>query len=148
MVAPFTIINASPVTALTYVDVHPNTTPKGSHWCYYVTTLFKNSADNTTLCEASSDTVCVNFPATGVIEPGNSQIMIYPNPATEVVNVKSDQTITGIEVINFIGQPVYVNNKVDSKTAKIDVVTFKTGVYFVKVSTSEGMRTVKITVTH
>ena len=74
--------------------------------------------------------------------------MIYPNPATELVNIKSDYTITGVEVINFVGQTVYSNNKVDSKTAKIDVTAFKVGVYFVQVSTSEGVRTVKITVTH
>jgi hypothetical protein len=78
----------------------------------------------------------------------NGQIMIYPNPATEVVNMKSDYTITGIDVMNFVGQTVYTMSNVDAKTAKINVTTFKAGVYFVKVSTTEGIRTVKITVTH
>ncbi|MEI7661815.1 MAG: T9SS type A sorting domain-containing protein, partial [Bacteroidota bacterium] len=144
----FSKINASPVTATTYLDVHPSTTPLASFWKYYVTTLFKNSADQTVLCEASSDTITVHFPATGVNELGNGQIMIYPNPATELVNVKSDYTINSMEVINFVGQTVYNNKNVDAKTTKIDVTSFKVGVYFVKVSTSEGVRTVKITVTH
>jgi hypothetical protein len=147
-VAPFTKLNSSPVTALTYVDVHPSTTPLGSKWKYFVTSYFKNSEDQSFLCEASSDTILVLFPATGMNELTNGQVMIYPNPATEVVNIKSDYTINSIDVINFIGQTVYTSNKVDAKTAKIDVTTFKVGVYFVKVSTSEGVRTVKITVTH
>ena len=147
-VAPFSMINTSPVTATTYVDVHPSTTPKSSLWKYFVTSVFKNSADQTILCEAHSDTITVNFPAIGVNELGSGQIMIYPNPATEFVNIKSDYTITSIDVINFVGQMVYTNNKVDAKLAKIDATGFKTGVYFVKVSTSEGVRTVKITVTH
>jgi len=147
-VAPFSKINTSPVTATTYLDVHPPTTPKGSIWKYFVTSYFKNSANNDFLCEASSDTITVVFPHVGINEIGNGQIMIYPNPATELVNIKSDYTITGVDVINFVGQTVYTNSKVDSKTAKIDVTTFKVGVYFVKVSTSEGVRSVKITVTH
>ena len=144
----FTKINANVVTALTYADVHPSTTPLASKWKYFVTDVFFNSVDQSFLCEASSDTILVNFPATGINELGNGQIMIYPNPATELVNVKSDYTINRIDVINFVGQPVYSNTAVDSKTTKIDVSTFSVGVYFVKVSTSEGLKTVKITVTH
>ena len=82
------------------------------------------------------------------MEIGNGQIMIYPNPATELVNIKSDYTISRVDVINFIGQTVYTSSNVDSKTVKIDVSAFTVGVYFVKVSTTEGIRTVKITVTH
>jgi len=136
------------VSATTYLDVHPSTTPLASSWKYFVTALFKNSVDQTTLCESSSDTILVHFPATGVNELGNGQIMIYPNPATELVNIKSDYTISRVDVINFIGQPVYTSSNVDSKTVKIDVSAFTVGVYFVKVSTTEGIRTVKITVTH
>jgi hypothetical protein len=74
--------------------------------------------------------------------------MVYPNPANELVNIRSDYTITGLDVMNFVGQTVYTSSNVDAKTAKLNVTTFKAGVYFVKVSTTEGIRTVKITVTH
>ncbi|MCX6267756.1 MAG: T9SS type A sorting domain-containing protein, partial [Bacteroidetes bacterium] len=116
---------------------------------YYVTSIYNDTVANSFLCESPGiDTVTVLFPAVGIAEIGNGQIMIYPNPATEVVNIKSDYTITGVEVMNFVGQTVYSNSIVDSKTTKLSVATFKVGVYFVKVSTSEGTRTVKITVTH
>jgi hypothetical protein len=110
--------------------------------------LYKNSENNEILCEASSDTITVTFPAVGINEQTNGQIMVYPNPATEVVNIRSNYTITGIDVMNFVGQTVYTINNVDAKTTKLNVSTFMTGVYFVKVSTTEGIRTVKITVTH
>jgi hypothetical protein len=74
--------------------------------------------------------------------------MVYPNPANELVNIRSDYTIPGLDVMNFVGQSVYTSSNVDAKTAKLNVTTFKAGVYFVKVSTTEGIRTVKITVTH
>ena len=78
----------------------------------------------------------------------SGQIMVYPNPATEVVNIRSDFTITGVDVMNFVGQTVYTIGNADAKTAQLNVTSFKAGVYFVKVSTSAGIRTVKITVTH
>jgi hypothetical protein len=143
----FAKLNASPVTATQYVDTYPSTLVTGN-FKYFVTSLYKNSADNTILCESSSDTIQVVFPAVGMNELTNGQIMIYPNPATEVVNVKSDFNITGIDVINYVGQMIYTNKDVAAKTAKINVTAYKPGVYFVKVSTSEGARTVKITVTH
>ena len=62
--------------------------------------------------------------------------------------MKSQATIRTIEVMNFVGQSVFTMTSVDSKTAKVNVTTLRSGVYFVKVTTSEGIRTTKITVTH
>ena len=116
---------------------------------YYVTAVYNDTVPNTFLCESpGSDTVTVLFPHVGITEIGAGQIMIYPNPATELVNIKSDYTITGVDVMNYVGQTVYTSSNVDSKTAKLNVSAYKVGVYFVKVSTTEGIRTVKITVTH
>jgi hypothetical protein len=50
--------------------------------------------------------------------------------------------------MNFVGQTVYRNSNVAAKTAKVNVTALRSGVYFVKVSTDQGVRTVKITVTH
>jgi hypothetical protein len=146
---PYAKLNAAPVTGTTYVDTYVAPLPaNGSTFKYYVTVLYKNSADNQILCEPSTDTIMVPYWPVGQNELTNGQIMIYPNPATEVVNIKSDYTITAIEVMNFVGQTVYTSKVVDAKTAKLNVVAYTPGVYFVKVSTTEGMRTVKITVTH
>jgi hypothetical protein len=145
---PYAKLNANPLTATTYSDVHPSTTPMGTFWKYYVTSVYKNSADNTILCESSTDTVTVTFPAVGVNELNNGQVMIYPNPASDNVNVKSDFTITRLDVMNFAGQTVLIINDVNSKVTRINVASLSSGVYFVKVTTAEGVRMVKITVTH
>ncbi|MCB0806784.1 MAG: choice-of-anchor J domain-containing protein, partial [Bacteroidales bacterium] len=41
-----------------------------------------------------------------VAEFGNNMIQIFPNPASDVVNIKSDVTITSITVYNYAGQIV------------------------------------------
>jgi hypothetical protein len=146
---PYNKLNASPVTATTYTDVIPLPESNYGLYKYYVTALFNDSQANTFLCESpGSDTVEVQFPAVGINDPSAGSILIYPNPATEVVNVKSEATISTIEVMNFVGQSVFTVNTVDSRTAKISVTTMRSGVYFVKVTTTEGVRTAKITVTH
>jgi hypothetical protein len=146
-IGAYSKLNASPVTAATYVDTYPSTLVSGT-FKYYVTSLYKNSENNDPLCESSSDTITVTFPAVGMNELTGGQIMVYPNPATEIVNIKSDYTITSVDVMNFVGQAVYTSKNVDARTAKLNVTSFTSGVYFVKVSTTEGIRTVKITVTH
>jgi hypothetical protein len=50
-----------------------------------------------------------------------------------------------IEVMNFTGQTV-INSNVETKASKVNLTTLKAGVYFVKVTTTEGIHTVKITV--
>jgi hypothetical protein len=84
---------------------------------------------------------------TGIDQLNGGKISIYPNPATDNVFVKSDFTITNIEVLNYIGQTVYTRQNVSAKTVKVNVANLTTGVYFVKVTTVEGIKTVKITVT-
>ena len=144
---PYYKLNNSPLSATAYTNILP-LTGIGTYK-YFVTAVYNDTVPNTFLCESpGSDTVTVLFPHVGITEIGNGQIMIYPNPATELVNIKSDYTITGVDVMNYVGQTVYTSSNVDSKTAKLNVSAYKVGVYFVKVSTTEGIRTVKITVTH
>jgi hypothetical protein len=116
---------------------------------YYVTAVFNDTVSNTFLCESpGSDTVTVTFPAVGIQEIGNDQISVYPNPANDVVNIVSTNDIKTIEVLNYIGQMVYANNSVSLKKVELNVSNFKSGVYFVKITTNSGIKTTKVTVTH
>jgi hypothetical protein len=83
----------------------------------------------------------------GIDDPNGGSIRVFPNPATEVVNISSSYTITQVEVTNFLGQAVYTQSGVDAKSTKVNVSKLQAGVYFVKVTTVQGVRAVKITVT-
>ena len=115
-----------------------------------MTSLFNDSQTNTFLCESPVETniVEVQFPAVGISDPGANSIVLYPNPSSDVVNISSTAEVNTVEVMNYVGQPVYQATHVNSKTTRINVSTLRSGVYFVKVTTSEGIRTTKITVTH
>ena len=148
----FFMLNTAPVTTTSYVDTYPSSlTPDPTKsFCYYVTALFQNSQNPGAgvICEPASDTTCVDWPAVGINNLTNSSISIYPNPANDLVNVVSTTSIKTIEVLNYIGQTIYMNKSVDAKQMQLNVSSFKAGVYFVKITTGTGIKTTKITVTH
>ncbi len=63
-------------------------------------------------------------------------ISIFPNPTTDFVNIKSNvsEKIKSIELYNALGQSIYYENIDDNKTdIKIDLSSFRKGIYFVKI---------------
>ena len=146
-VVQFRKINTAMLSNTAYTDVIPLDENNVGWYKYYVTAIFNNSIYNTFLCESpGSDTVSIHFPAVGIQEVNSGSIMIYPNPANDVVNVKSDYNINRVEVLNFIGQTVYSQDAAGTKLMKINTNSLQAGVYFVKVTTPKGVRTVKITI--
>jgi hypothetical protein len=133
--------NTNLIPDTSYVDA----VPAHETYYYYVTSVFPTY--DTRTCESdASNVVEVVLVGTGQ-DLNGGKISIYPNPATENVFVKSDFTITNIEVLNYIGQTVYNRQNISEKTVKVNVAGLTAGVYFVKVTTVEGIKTVKITVT-
>jgi len=129
-------VNSTLLTDTVYFE----TVPVYGLYHYYVTAEFVE-------CTSAFSNILPVDIVVGIDPLTNGSITIYPNPATDNVNVKSDYTISQIEVMNYVGQTVYNKTSIEAKVAKINVVGFQSGVYFVKVTTSQGVRTVKITVT-
>jgi hypothetical protein len=145
---PFAKLNSAPVNGTTYADVYPPNTPDNQNFKYYITALFEDSEfPGATICESNSDTLTVHYYAVGVDNLANNGIRMYPNPATEIVNVDATSAIVSVEVLNFLGQTIYTAKDVNKMKTIVNVTGFESGVYFVKVTTVSGTRTAKITVT-
>lgn len=72
------------------------------------------------------------------------KVSIYPNPATNLVNISTENAKT-ISIMNSIGQIVYTSN-VTSSTLSIDVSQFATGVYFVEIKNETKKITKKLVI--
>lgn len=66
--------------------------------------------------------------------------IIYPNPVKDVINIKSTDPITVIEILNIHGQ---VDKNLDSRTDLLDVSDLPAGVYYVRIH-FENKKTVQV----
>ena len=112
----------------------------GSVQCYYVTAVYED-------CEPASNEACVTV--TGIENPALTDgIAVYPNPARDILNITSSTDITHVTVMNYVGQVVYNQKVVEDNSLELSVAGYETGVYIVKVETTAGIVTKKITVAH
>lgn len=63
---------------------------------------------------------------------------VYPNPASQKVNVVANENINTISIVNMIGQTVLTVNGVNSLNKSIDVSELSAGVYNVVVNSENG----------
>ncbi|MBI9039642.1 MAG: T9SS type A sorting domain-containing protein [Bacteroidales bacterium] len=69
------------------------------------------------------------------------ELVIYPNPATDMINISSPNQINNVSIFNNVGQLVYEGN-----SNQINTSNFDAGVYIIRVETTNGMETQKVTI--
>jgi hypothetical protein len=62
---------------------------------------------------------------------------LYPNPATNVVNVNTNFVISNVKVINYVGQVIYESNPAQ-ENFQINTSNLVSGMYFVQIENNEG----------
>ncbi len=80
----------------------------------------------------------------GIDDPvANGEISIYPNPATDEVNIQTSGNLKQVKITNYNGQ-VILHKVVDGRSVKINTSVYSTGVYFIEISTDNGIATEKL----
>ena len=113
--------------------------------CHFI---IKNSEDE--VLYTSSDhvdgvflTYNNNCHGANVIEVAESNVNLYPNPTSGILNIEGEGEMT-ISVMNTLGQKVMEMNATDK--AVIDINGCESGIYMVKVKTADGEKTQIVTV--
>ena len=73
----------------------------------------------------------------GIEEVTKTTIVVYPNPATTLVNIQSSSTIETIEIWNTLGQQINTI-QISADKKQVDISTLAMGLYFIKVTTPKG----------
>jgi acetyl esterase/lipase len=71
-----------------------------------------------------------------------SQLSVYPNPANAELNLQLPVAIKSVSVMDMMGREV-LTSETNSTTMKLDVSSFKQGIYFVNVKAVDGRSAVK-----
>ena len=92
-------------------------------------------------CEAESDPLSVTVIWDAIHENGK-EAKIYPNPANDVLHVEGSEVIL-VEVDNIMGQSVL---NVNENFKSINIDSLQNGIYFVRLKTNDGEKTVKLVI--
>jgi hypothetical protein len=125
-------INTSIYSGLFFDDPVNNPTQRS----YCVSAVYQE-------CESPSETISILI--TEIPENESSGITIFPNPAQQILNIKSQNSINQISILNNFGQKVYFAD-FGSKSIQINTTDFGKGIYFIQVNTSEGVITEKLVI--
>lgn len=80
----------------------------------------------------------------GIDENGQNEVVsVYPNPASEYLQIGSTGEITNVRIVNTIGQVVY-NQNVGLNKVRVSTDMLPNGVYFVNIETVNGTTTQKV----
>jgi len=74
-----------------------------------------------------------------------SNFKYFTNYNTNVLTMEATTNMTGFELYNSLGQQV-LNSKLSSNVHNVDLNNFNTGIYFVKVSVANNIKTFKIVI--
>lgn len=68
-----------------------------------------------------------------------TELILFPNPSSDFINLKSSETISSVEIISIFGQAF----KYPVVNSKIDIRDFAEGIYFLRVTKNETTEIIK-----
>jgi hypothetical protein len=97
----------------------------------------------------SKEKVTPTLPVEPVLSPRyneSGEIGIFPNPATDFVNIKSykNNLIKTVQLVNMSGQVLFESNNINQSEVEMSIANRVTGVYYVRVLTENAIFTRKI----
>jgi uncharacterized repeat protein (TIGR01451 family) len=79
----------------------------------------------------------------GIIDFALADLSYHPNPVQNLLTISNNHSIDSLEITSVLGQQI-LSQKVNSLQTEIDLSNFSKGIYFVKVTSNEAEKTVKI----
>jgi len=83
--------------------------------------------------------------ALSVEENNLNTFIAYPNPTSDILNIKSSVEIDEISVFNLLGQKVAIFEKNEIIDSSINISELKSGLYLVRISAGDNTETIRVT---
>ena len=72
-----------------------------------------------------------------------AEFSVFPNPTKNVWNIKGNNVLNSVSVYDVLGKNV-INLEPNTNEVEIDATTFKTGLYFARIESVNGTKTIKL----
>lgn len=130
----------SVIAELVSATEYNDTELQNGFYTYYVTAVYDNGESG------QSNIVEVEVTGVGVgYQDLNSALLVYPNPAGNLINIKAISAISSLRLLNFAGQAVYESTG-NTNEIQINTIDIPAGLYLLIISTKEGMVTRKVSI--
>lgn len=130
------------ITLVDNNDAILNGTPNASFFnIRYDTATSSVTTDLYNTHDSSASTINFGTLSTGTNEL--TDVSLSPNPTTGIVNVLGINTLDKIDVYSTNGQLIKTFSE-DSNLEQIDIASFEAGVYFAKIQSNSGNKTIKL----
>ena len=110
--------------------MHEDITTYGTH-SYYVIAVFEGGESN------PSNIVDVQLVISGIEEELSNTTAVYPNPASDLVNIQSEYEMKSVKIFNQSGQVLKVQ-QLNSKNQQINITDIPAGLYVFVINTEQG----------
>lgn len=91
------------------------------------------------------DDIVISFTTASNEVPVVENLMVYPNPANGILNIKADSKINKVQLVNVAGQVVYESN-VLANTVVIKTLGISEGLYMLNITSDLGVVTRKVSI--
>ena len=111
---------------------------------YVVQAILKNNCDSTILLKA----VTCFTTEIDKNELNNESVLLYPNPATNILTIKTENALTlkGIIIYNILGQKLYEGSNQNQNQYDINIAYLSSGIYSVYIQTDKSLMIRKLLV--
>lgn len=87
--------------------------------------------------EGACDLTCTDF-QTGIKEIEFKKLFnLYPNPTSSTLNLKGDNLIESIVIVNQLGQVVFINSNINEFDFNLNISDYANGLYYLIVNNTE-----------
>jgi hypothetical protein len=83
---------------------------------------------------------------TSIEDTPQVSVIVYPNPASDFLNIKSDTPICSFEIYDALGRLVKYQTEMFDTENIIDVSSLTYGIYFIKLHTTNGIAEHKVVI--
>ncbi|MBL7800353.1 MAG: T9SS type A sorting domain-containing protein, partial [Chitinophagales bacterium] len=77
----------------------------------------------------------LNVAGVGIENLSNISLILYPNPATDIITIETDAQVTGVELFSAIGQKINVTT---NAIQQINISDLAAGAYSIIIHTTNG----------
>lgn len=105
-----------------------------------------DAAGHTIQLNAGQDSARVAYEPSGLHDPDNAAIILYPNPASGHVYIRSAVQVESVMLYNALGQTILAHD-VHTKTLSLDLSGIAAGAYTVAIRTQAGIKNVRFIIT-